>query len=357
MLSSSSEMDCEFPTVSIIIPNLNKGEFLSECLDSIRQQTLFSTNPHYEILFVDGYSEDGSWEFAKHFWKDDPHVHLFQRERFGLYDAWNWGIRKARGKYVYIATSDDLIYRQCLEKSINMLEINQKIDLAAFPVDLIDKDSKIIEGLYESHPGVRFFETVNRHLHIRPGLSFLLLHFVFVTLITSITGVLIRRSLFEKAGLFSEDLGSSGDREWIMRACIHTDVLWIPEVLATLRIHEDQATKKTTWEESQRYRSISDRRMKRRVELKYPEFTSAIRSVAHLLKPPAYEIDRSFLLGRNGCCHRKMLGIAKFVIAYPLISIQELTAWLRGDRFPYKEKLRRGQLILDKLGINAYRIC
>jgi hypothetical protein len=59
---------------------------------------------------------------------------------------------------------------------------------------------------------------------------------------TSLTQLLIRRSVFDKIGLFRTDWGSEGDFEWGMRAALMCNVLHIPETLATWRIHAEQAT-------------------------------------------------------------------------------------------------------------------
>ena len=47
-------------------------------------------------------------------------------------------------------------------------------------------------------------------------------------------------------GLFDTELGSAGDFEWNMRASFMTDVLHLPEYLATWRVHEKQATPDTS---------------------------------------------------------------------------------------------------------------
>lgn len=334
------------PKVSIIVPNLNKRKFLPECLESIRQQTFTD----WEVIFVDGFSDDGSWEFAVQFWNGDSRIRLFQRERRGIYDAWNRGIKEARGEYIYIATSDDTMYPKCLERAVAILEIHQKIDLAAFPVDYIDKDSNVIPELYETHPGVRFFIDVNEKVHIRPGLVVTLLHFIFGTLFSSITGVFVRRCLFEKAGPFSQDVGTSGDREWMMRACLYTDVLWIPEKLATFRLYQGQASGSVCWGELRVHRELADVCIRKMLKKSFPHYESIKKKIDHLLEQPVYEVQRSRLLGQRGFSH-KVVGAAKLAVRHPLWFLRDI-AYRAGSRnWISEQRIARAKLLLHETGL------
>ena len=79
-------------------------------------------------------------------------------------------------------------------------------------------------------------------MHIRKAPYDGFVHAGWGVVYTSITQLLIRSSLFDKIGLFRNDLGSIADFEWEMRAALVSDVIHIPKYLATWRRHPAQAT-------------------------------------------------------------------------------------------------------------------
>jgi hypothetical protein len=78
--------------------------------------------------------------------------------------------------------------------------------------------------------------------HIRFAPHDGLLHCGVKTVYTSITQLLIRRSLFDRVGLFLTNFGSLADFEWEIRASLLANTVHIPKYLATWRVHQDQGT-------------------------------------------------------------------------------------------------------------------
>src|SRR5688572_20016405 len=102
------------PRVSICLPNLNTRRYLPERIETIVGQTY----PDWELIVSDNYSDDGAWEFFEALASKDPRVDAAQAPRQGLYANWNRCIERARGEFVYIATSDDTMAPDCLEKMV-----------------------------------------------------------------------------------------------------------------------------------------------------------------------------------------------------------------------------------------------
>ena len=105
------------PLVSICLPTLNARRFLEPRMDSILAQTLTD----WELIVCDSFSDDGTWEYLQQF-KDDARVRLYQVPREGMYAGWNECLRRCRGEYVYIATADDTMVPECLERMVAALE-------------------------------------------------------------------------------------------------------------------------------------------------------------------------------------------------------------------------------------------
>jgi Glycosyl transferase family 2 len=230
------------PLVSVCVPNLNTRPFLQERVDTIVAQTY--TN--WEMVVSDNYSDDGSWEFFQGVARVDSRVSIAQAPRRGLYPNWNNCIERARGKYVYIATSDDTMAPDCLEKLVAALEENDNCDLAHCRLLMIDSDGKPLTDPDACWPHTTVFETGHEGLqhvrHIRRAPYDGLLHLTGRMVYHSITELLIRRSLFARVKGFESRWGSIGDFNWDMKAGLVANTIHVPDTWATFRVHSTQAT-------------------------------------------------------------------------------------------------------------------
>ena len=242
------------PRVSIVLPNLNYRAFLEPRFESILAQT-FSD---WELIVVDGCSDDGAWELIQDYAARDSRLRVSQSERRGIYDALNRGISQARGEYVYIATSDDTMEPDCLERMVAGLDAHAECGLCHCSLRVIDEQGRTLEGMWRSFPVGRFFGALMDVPHIRLAPHDGILHAAVYTVYVSLTTLLIRRSVFERVGVFREDWGSVCDFEWGMRASLVTSTLHLPEELATWRLHEAQATAELMIGSSVRHRQLAE---------------------------------------------------------------------------------------------------
>lgn len=93
------------PKVSVIVPMYNVETFLSQCVDSIRTQTLADI----EIILVDDGSPDRSRYIAEEYARRDNRVRVVHRLNGGLGPARNSGLEIATGEFVGFVDSDDWI--------------------------------------------------------------------------------------------------------------------------------------------------------------------------------------------------------------------------------------------------------
>jgi glycosyltransferase involved in cell wall biosynthesis len=226
------------PRVSICVANLNSRKFLAERFESIFQQSF----QDWELIVYDSFSDDGAWEYIQGLAVSEPRMRISQGPREGVYAGWNACLRQAKREYIYIATSDDTMSPDCLEKLVAALDENPECDLAHCCATFIDENSQPLDWKWETWPSVAYFGDLIKTKHIRPPGHDSLLAFALGTPYYSITQLLIRRSLFEKTGLFQTRWGSFGDLEWQMRATLSTATIHIPEHLATWRKHPEQAS-------------------------------------------------------------------------------------------------------------------
>jgi len=227
------------PLVSILLPSKNPGRFLKERLDSILAQTLTD----WELIIVDSGSTDGSPEVFRELADREPRAILYAEQPPGLYKSWNFAIRQATGKYVYIATADDTMEPDALAKMSSALEQHPDCDLCDSLLKLVDAEGNEIREFETGYAAHHWHLAYPRdRKHIRRRYADFFAHLGGKTIYTSITQLLIRRSLFDKTGLFPEECGPAADYMWGMRASLHSDVVFLPEYLASWRIHPGQVT-------------------------------------------------------------------------------------------------------------------
>ncbi|MGE8206621.1 bifunctional glycosyltransferase/CDP-glycerol:glycerophosphate glycerophosphotransferase [Heyndrickxia sp. NPDC080065] len=110
--------------VSIIIPIYNTSEFLSDCLDSVVNQTY----KNIEILLINDGSTDQSQEIMKEFSDKDERIHsIHLSENKGVGYSRNLGIKNATGDYVYFLDSDDFLSLDAIQLLVENIGDNNMI--------------------------------------------------------------------------------------------------------------------------------------------------------------------------------------------------------------------------------------
>ncbi len=111
------------PTISIIVPTYKSARTLEACLQSLKDQTYSSI----EIIVVDNHSSDDTVDVARRF---TPNVHVQGPERSAQR---NFGVEKAKGKYVVIIDSDMELSPRVIEACVAKAEANDKIGGIVIP--------------------------------------------------------------------------------------------------------------------------------------------------------------------------------------------------------------------------------
>lgn len=113
------------PFFSIIIPTFNSGNRITKTIKSIERQTFCS----YEIIIVDGKSEDESIGLIKNYEKFLSNIKVISECDAGIYDGMNKGIRNANGKYtIFLGAGDYLIEKNILNVLYTKLN-SEKTDI------------------------------------------------------------------------------------------------------------------------------------------------------------------------------------------------------------------------------------
>lgn len=100
------------PKVSVIIPIYNVEKYLSECVESVINQTL----KEIEIILIDDGSTDTSPSICDKYQKKDSRIKVIHKSNGGLSNARNTGLKLAQGEYISFVDADDWIASEMLSK-------------------------------------------------------------------------------------------------------------------------------------------------------------------------------------------------------------------------------------------------
>lgn len=105
--------------VSIIVPVYNMEKYLTECMDSLINQTL----DDIEIIVINDGSKDNSLKILKDYKKKYPDkLKIIDQVNSGISVARNNGLKIATGKYIGFVDSDDYVKKDMFEKLYNQIE-------------------------------------------------------------------------------------------------------------------------------------------------------------------------------------------------------------------------------------------
>jgi glycosyltransferase involved in cell wall biosynthesis len=199
--------------ISIVTVVRNSAGTIASCLASVGQQV----HADIEHIVVDGCSTDGTIDVIH---AEGTHLAWFLSEPDkGIYDALNKGLRFATGEVIGILHSDDLFAEPEILQRVHQQLSNDTIEACYGDLLYVDREdtSKVIRywksGQYDPQ---RFYWG-----WMPPHPTFF-----------------VKRTVYEKYGLFNLDMGSAADYELMLRFlvknCVRTT--YIPDVLVKMRV-------------------------------------------------------------------------------------------------------------------------
>lgn len=226
------------PRFTFCIPNFNKVKFLPACIESLLSQT----SEEWQCVFVDGFSNDGSWEYIEQF-QSDSRFHIKRGIQQGMYADWNECLKCVETEYFYFLPSDDICFPELVHQTVATLDAYPDVDVCHFKFAYINEYGKTIASYDEIIKNQMFlYYESSKFAHRRSAMTEFMMHFVYRTIYRTINSLVFRRSLISKMNGFASCYGSAGDYDWTMRMGLYTDTLYIPELLAAWRKYDGQAT-------------------------------------------------------------------------------------------------------------------
>jgi len=230
--------------VSVVVPNYNHSRYLKQRLESILQQTY----QDFELIILDDCSTDDSASVIESF-RVHPKVSSIQfnaKNSGSVFNQWKRGIDLARGKYLWIAESDDFAERHFLERMVEVMEAegNQKIVLVHSNAKLVDEngnwDGRTLKDIDDGEGNTKF----NIPLLIRDGKDELEKSLSFCSSIINASGVLIRLDALKKIDLDYTAYKYSGDWAVYVRLATMGPIAFVNQNLNNFRFHLENTSKK-----------------------------------------------------------------------------------------------------------------
>ena len=110
--------------ISVIIPINNAEKYLSECLESVINQSF----QDIEIICINDGSTDKSEQIIKEYTLKDKRILLYNQKKLGAGPARDKGIEISKGEYISFIDSDDLFHNKTLEIAYyNLIVLSNKI--------------------------------------------------------------------------------------------------------------------------------------------------------------------------------------------------------------------------------------
>ena len=137
--------------VSVVVPVYNAEPFLSDCIESIINQT----HPELDIILVNNGSTDNSLAVCESYASKFNKIRVFDISEKGVCYARNCGIQNARGDYLCFVDSDDVLQPWFLKEALaEMLRANASIFFGTHTLmygeRFVKKQPRLKTGIYDS---------------------------------------------------------------------------------------------------------------------------------------------------------------------------------------------------------------
>lgn len=210
------------PLVSVIIPTYNRASTLLRAVRSVLNQTC----QNLEVIIVDDGSTDNTVGVVEDIGCDKVRYVKHNVNKGGA-AARNTGIGLARGEYIAFQDSDDEWQPEKLQKQVDLIIDNP--ELSVVYCGLIRFDNFRVQYLPS-----------RSQANISANLASELLRENFISTQT----LLVRKEVFERVGIFDEDLPRFQDWELMIRISQEFDIGLVDEPLVLAHLSQDSLTLK-----------------------------------------------------------------------------------------------------------------
>jgi len=279
----------ENPLVSVFLPAYNQEKFIAEAIESALNQDY----GNIEIVVGDDFSTDGTWEIIKNYQKKFPNkLKTFRNsENLGITKNCNEILKRCTGKYIAYSAGDDLYLPGKISKQVHLMESIKECVMSHHYVETFHSSSGetlFVNNIYfkdrdviietSSSVAKSIISLGNSYIH---GLS-----------------IMVLRNAIPSNGY---DCRIPVASDWLMwvdilaRSAPNSKVIFIPEILAKYRRHQDNVT-------SEGYKHTDDMHITLAIiEDRYPNLIKATeQGRAHIRSSVGIKLIKESYDRRNG---------------------------------------------------------
>jgi glycosyltransferase involved in cell wall biosynthesis len=228
------------PKVTVVVPNYNHARFLTKRIESILNQTF----QDFELILLDDCSTDDSRSILSSYANNPRVTTEFNEANSGsTFKQWNKGVRLARGKYVWMAESDDYADERLLERLVAVLDAEPEVVFVNCRSWRVDADGQV-DGYADSYlvnqDPDKWANDFNADGHEECSNYFVRFNPVF-----NASSVLFRKEVYDRVGGADETLRSCGDWKLWAAMALQGRIAHIKEPLNYYRVHGRNVTEES----------------------------------------------------------------------------------------------------------------
>ncbi|MFV0330620.1 MAG: glycosyltransferase family 2 protein [Dysgonomonas sp.] len=194
---------------SVIIATYNAENVLSTTLDSLKKQTC----KNFELIIIDGNSNDSTKNIITSnldivsSWISEPDN--------GIYDAWNKGIRMAKGEWICFIGAGDTLVPDALEKYAYFIhKLKDKVDYISAKIARTTENNTYTSDLGEPYT----WKSLRKKMNVAH------------------VGSLHNKNLFKEIGLYNTEYKIAADYELLLRKKGKLKAVFMDYVIGTMPI-------------------------------------------------------------------------------------------------------------------------
>lgn len=257
------------PVVSYIVAAYNHEQYVEALISSILEQTY----ANLELIVIDDGSTDGTYDILQRMAQSDFRIRLYTQSNQGVVTTRNRGMKYARGSFVSVVDSDDLLPVERTQDLLRVLMDNPHVTMVYGNAQLIDRNGVKFKDFFDMYPPRKgeFSQELFASYCFVPAIS-----------------VMFRRESFEASGPFWGPGPNADYLKWIELGMLGDIVCLKDKVLGYWRIHSHNTS---------RPGDIGERIKQ------YEQLKLALEQLAYRYPDLAYKLGQKRLSWRYSRCH------------------------------------------------------
>jgi glycosyltransferase involved in cell wall biosynthesis len=233
-------MNTEKPLVSVLTTAYNTEKYIGAAIESVLAQTMAD----FEFVLRDDGSTDSTLEILKDYAKKDARIKIFSGPNTGMAAGTNELIKKARGTFIGLLDSDDLLAPTALEETVKVFQATPSAGMVY--TDHYDMaEDGTVRGL-----GFRCKIPYSKERLLIDMMTF---HFR-----------MFRRSTFDLVGLLDSGLEAAPDYDLCLRVSEQCQIVHLPRPLYLYRVHDKSISTSQRLDQINESKLVVEQALKRR---------------------------------------------------------------------------------------------